>query len=198
MLKLRPMGAALLVRVLFWCWFAAAVAAGHQLVFLRLPPWMLPASTIFLAAILLGLGLGVPGLRRWLEAVESRTLVLLHVSRGVGVYFLHLHQQGDLPRAFAVPAGLGELVVAVMALPVVFAPLSEESRQRAIRIWSIVGFVNLLFVVFTLTRLQLTEPLALRAFGALPLVLYPTFLLPLLLAAHVVVLLRTTAHHDQR
>lgn len=186
------MSVALLVRALFWLWFLGAVAAGHWLLLQRLPALALPAIILALSGALLAVFLRLPGLRDWTETVDLRALVLLHVSRLVGVYFLVLHERGELPRAFAVPAGVGEVVIAVMALPVVFAPLAAASRQRAIRIWSIVGFVNLLFVVFALTRLLLAHPAQLRALTQLPLSLHPTFLLPLLLAAHVIVLLRTT------
>jgi len=187
------MSAALLVRLFFWLWFGGAVAASHWLVLQRLPPLALPGTILVLTAALLALGLGVPGVRRWLDSVDLRTLVLLHVTRGVGVYFLVLNQRGELPRAFAVPAGMGELVVAVMALPVVFAPLSGASRERAIRIWSIVGCINLLLVVFAMLRLSLDPAMPLRTFTFLPLSLYPMFLVPLLLAAHVIVLFRTAA-----
>jgi hypothetical protein len=187
------MPVALLLRAFFWLWFGGAIAAGHWLLLPRLPALALPAIILALSGLLLVVFLRVPGLRDWTASLDVRALVLLHVSRLVGLYFLFLHQQGELPRAFAVPAGAGEIVIAVMALPVVFAPLSAAGRQRAIRIWSIVGFVNLLLVVFTLARLLLVSPAQLRALTQLPLSLHPTFLLPLLLAAHGVVLLRPTA-----
>jgi hypothetical protein len=190
------MSVALLVRAIFWLWFIGAVAAGHWLLLQRLPALALPAIILVLSGALLTAFLRLPGLRGWTESLDTRALVLLHVSRLVGVYFLVLHQRGELPRAFAMPAGVGEIVIAVMALPVVFAPLADASRQRAIRIWSIVGFVTLLLVIFTLTRLLLAHPAQLRALTQLPLSLHPTFLLPLLLATHVVVLLRTTATPD--
>lgn len=186
------MTVALFVRIFFWCWFAAAVAAGHWLVLQRLPPAAVPALILALSAGLIAAAFRLPRVRAWLETIDVRSLVLLHVSRLVGLYFLFLFQRGELPRAFALPGGLGEIVVGVMALPVVFAPLDEHGRQRAIRIWNIVGLIDILLVVFTITRLNLTLPWQLRPLAQLPLSLYPTFLMPLLIATHVILLNRTS------
>jgi len=184
------MSVALLVRALLWLWFAAAVAAGHWLVLRRLPPLVLPATILALSGALVTVLVRFPGWRSWIAAIDLRTLVLLHLSRLVGIYFLVLHQRGELPRSFAVPGGLGEIVVAVMVFPVVFAPLGEDRRRRAIRIWNIVGLVDLLFLVYTMTRLNLTGPLPLSALTQLPLSLYPTFLMPLLIASHIIIFQR--------
>jgi hypothetical protein len=186
------MTVALFVRIFFWGWFAAAVAAGHWLVLQRLPPAAVPALVLALAAGLTSAALRVPSLRAWLETIDLRSLVLLHVSRLVGFYFLFLLQRDELPRAFALPGGLGEIVVGVMALPVVFAPLDDQGRQRAIRIWNVVGLIDILLVVFTITRLNLTLPWQLRPLTELPLSLYPTFLMPLLITTHVILLQRTS------
>lgn len=186
------MTVALFVRIFFWAWFAAAVAAGHWALLQRLPPAAVPALILALAAALTSGALRIPALRAWLETIDVRSLVLLHVSRLVGAYFLFLLQRGELPRAFALPGGLGEIVVGVMALPVVFAPLNDHDRQRAIRIWNVVGLIDILLVVFTITRLNLTMPWQLRPLTELPLSLYPTFLMPLLIATHVILLLRTS------
>jgi hypothetical protein len=188
------MPVALILRVIFWLWFAGAVAAGHWLVLQRLPPFAVPLVAPALAGLLLVLLFRIPPLRAWIESVDLRILVLWHVSRLVGIYFLFLHLRGELPRAFAAVAGAGDLIVAVMALPVALAPLESPTRLRAIRIWSIVSFVTLLLIVFTLVRLHLSSPWSLLALTRLPLCLYLTFLLPLLIAAQVVLLLRSAAH----
>jgi hypothetical protein len=184
------MSAALILRLVFWLWFAGAVAAGHWLILARLPPLALPAVILAIAGLPLVLAFRIPALRAWIESVDLRTLVLLHVTRLVGLYFLWLHQQGDLPRAFVAVAGAGDLIIAVMALPVALAPLPDATRLRAIRIWSIVSFITLLLIVFTVARLNYASPLSLLVLTRLPLCLYLVFLLPLLLASQAVVLIR--------
>jgi hypothetical protein len=129
--------------------------------------------------------------RRWVDALDLRTLVLLHTTRFVGIYFLILHERGELPRAFAVPGGIGDIIVATMALPVALAPLDDAGRLRAIRIWNVVGFVDILMVIITATRINLSTPGQLRPLTYLPLSLLPTFLVPLILATHLIIFART-------
>ena len=57
-----------------------------------------------------------PTLRRFVETVDLRALMLFHLTRFVGFYFLALHARGELPWAFAVPGGWGDIVVAASAL----------------------------------------------------------------------------------
>lgn len=187
------MAAALIVRLVFWVWFAAAAAIGHFLLLQRLPPVALPGVLFALTGLLLLAYFRSSPVRAWVDALDLRSLVLLHVTRFVGIYFLVLFQRGDLPRAFAVPAGLGDILVATMALPVALAPLEPVRRRRAIVIWNVVGLFDLLFVVATAARLNVADPAQMRAFTHLPLSLLPTFLVPLLLATHVVLFARAAA-----
>jgi len=189
---------ALVVRIVFWVWFGLAYFAGRDGWLQLLPPFGSQAVVAGLTALLLGAYFRVTPVRRWVDGLELRTLVLVHLTRFIGIYFLLLFQRGDLPRAFAVPGGIGDIIVATMALPVAFAPLAAESRRRALVIWNIAGLVDLLLVILTATRLNLENPAQLKALTVLPLSLLPTFIVPLLLATHVVIYVRTkhsaTAH----
>jgi hypothetical protein len=190
------MPAALIVRLLFWLWFGAAIAAGHFLWLQRLPPFAVQGIILGLTAVVLLSYFRIAAVRAWVDALDLRALVLLHVTRFVGIYFLVLYQRGELPRAFAVPAGFGDIIVATMALPVAFAPLESDARRRAIRIWNVVGLVDILLVVVTATRINLTNPAQLRPLTHLPLSLLPTFLVPLIIATHIIIFIRIS--HAQR
>lgn len=186
------MAASLMVRLFFWLWFGAAVAAGHFLLLQRVPAVALPAVTLGLAALPALAYFRFSAIRAWVDALDLRVLVLLHVTRFVGIYLLVLHQHGELPRAFAVPGGIGAIVVAVMALPVALAPLTGDARRRAIVIWNVFGGIELLLMLISLARIGLSDPADLRPLTRLPLSLLPTFLFPLLLAAHVILFARTS------
>ena len=41
--------------------------------------------------------------------LDLRLLVLYHLTRFVGVWFLVLYSRGELPYAFAVPGGWGDI-----------------------------------------------------------------------------------------
>jgi hypothetical protein len=181
-----------LVRLLLWTWLGVAVAAGHFLWLQRMPPLAVQGLIFALTALVMLAYFRVRALRTWIDGTDLRILVLLHVTRFIGIYFLVLYQRGELPRAFAVPAGIGDIVVATMALPVVFAPLDDATRRRAVRIWNVVGLVDILFVVFTAARLNLADPTQLRALTYLPLSLLPTFLVPLIIATHLILFVRTS------
>lgn len=181
---------ALAVRLIFWLWFAAAVAFGYERTFLRLPPLAVPAIVFGLTGLMLGGYFRFAALRAWVDAIDLRALVLLHVTRFVGVYFLLLYHRGELPHDFAVPGGVGDIVVATLALPVALVPFDDARRQRFTVIWNVIGLVDILLVAFTAARLNLADPWQMRALTQLPLSLLPTFLVPVIIATHVVMLVR--------
>ena len=184
------MTARLVARLVFWLWFAAAVLAGRELWLQRLPPPGVPLVVFGLAGTLLYAYFRFASVRAWADAIDVRDLVLLHTTRFVGIYFLVLHRRGELPYEFAVPGGIGDILVAAMALPVALAPLDFFARQRAIRIWNVVGLLDILFVVATAMRLNLADPAQMRALTRLPLSLLPTLLVPLVIATHIVIFAR--------
>ena len=184
------MPTALVVRLVFWLWFAAALAVGNFLVLQRLPPAAVQSILLGLTALLLYGYFRFAALRSWVDSLDLRVIVLLHVTRFVGIFFLLLYHRGELPHDFAVPGGIGDIVVATFALPVALAPLDEPLRLRAIRIWNIVGLVDIVLVVVTAIRLNLAAPSQLRALTRLPLSLLPTMLVPLIIATHVIIFAR--------
>lgn len=190
------MPVAILIRFIFWLWFAAAVAAGHFLVLQRIPPSAIQGIIFGLTALLLAVYFVRGPVREWVDGIDLRVLVLLHVTRFVGAYFLVLFERGELPRAFAVPGGIGDIAVATFALPVALAPLAESSRLRAIYIWNVVGLVDIALVVMTAARLNLVDPTQLQALTHLPLSLLPTFLVPLIIATHVIIFVRVARARD--
>ncbi|HEX2852550.1 MAG TPA: hypothetical protein VHO24_04875 [Opitutaceae bacterium] len=186
----------ILIRYLFWGWFFAAIATGHFLLLQRLPPPAIPVLIFIQVTVLLAAYFRVPAFHEWVERFSLRTLVLLHVTRFVGFYFLTLYARGQLPYAFAVPGGYGDIIVAALALLVALVPMSAALRERAFSIWNVVGLVDILLVVFTAARLGLADPMAMRALTYLPLSLLPTFLVPLIIATHVVIYLRLNRAKD--
>jgi hypothetical protein len=181
---------ALVARLVFWLWFATAVAAGQQRVLQQLPPLAIPACVFGLSALLLATYFRLAAVRAWVDALDLRAIVALHFTRFVGIYFLVLYQHGELPHDFAVPGGIGDIIVATLALAVVFAPLDASRRLRFLTIWNVIGLVDILLVVATAARLNLANSFSMRALTHLPLSLLPTFLVPLIIASHVVLFVR--------
>lgn len=181
-----------LLRIFIWCWLGAAIAAGHFRLLERFPPVAQQALIVGLAALIVLSYFRISALRTWVDSLDLRVLVLVHLTRFLGVYFLLLYQRGELPRAFVVPGSVTDIIVATMALPIAFAPLDDHARRRAIVIWNAIGFVGLLLTLMGAARINLDTPAELRALSYLPLSLVPTFLMPLLIAIHVIIFVRTS------
>lgn len=196
-------------------WLLAATAAGGSGLWLRLPTPLAGSTLWLLVAALLLAWWRSPALAGWLREVDSRVLVLVHVTRLVGIWFLVLFQRGRLPFAFATPGGYGDILAAVGAL-VAIAALSVPVRARTERppapgvgspdrlargtvtgwrravllLWNAFGLLDLLYVVGTAVRFALTRPAEIVELRELPLCLLPTFLVPILMFTHLVLFAR--------
>jgi len=178
------------VRLILWTWFLAALTAGKLGLLLYVPVPVLPGLLLVLTGLLLAAYFGVRAIRAWVDALDLRVLVLLHLTRFVGLYFLVLYYRGNLPYAFAVPAGWSGMFVAALALAVVLVPWREDLRRHACFIWNTIGFVAALLMLFTALRVGFEFPWQLRPLQLLPLCLLPTFLAPFLVATHVIIYVR--------
>jgi hypothetical protein len=133
-------------------------------------------------AIFLPLTIGLPLLLRssWLGHVLDVTppswLVGLQVYRVFGSVWILAWATGVLPGVFALPAGIGDTLVGILALPV--AGIVSRNRGAGVA-WNLLGILDLAdaFLLSTLT-VQGQMPY--------PLVLIPTFSVPLSLLLHAV------------
>ncbi|MEV6101988.1 hypothetical protein [Nocardia sp. NPDC051981] len=130
----------------------------------------------------------------------AATLVRPHEARFIGIVFLTALALGELPPAFALPAGIGDIAVGLAASWLVRSP-HAAGRTRSTLWLNAFGLIDFLyaFAVGFLGgpgRTQLlhltpsTQPLS-----TLPLVLIPTTGVPILFVFHVISLakLRATA-----
>jgi hypothetical protein len=135
--------------------------------------------------------LAVPGLRTLVHEVPQHWLIALQVYRAGGAVFLVLWGLGQLPGVFAGPAGLGDVIVGVTAPLVawVYARSGQRSRSLATA-WNIIGLLDLASAL-TLGFLATPSRFQLLAHDApaglvtqFPLVLIPTFIVPLSILLH--------------
>jgi len=175
-------------------WLAAALGLGATGAIAR---WRPPTPQLVLAGltvVLLAAVVARPRFRHWLARLDLRWLVAVHLTRFVGFYFLLLYYRDRaLPRAFAVPGGWGDIVVATLALALLIAGGKLEVRPRLVGVWNALGLLDILFVVATASRLALADPDSMNALLRLPLSLLVTFLVPIIIADHVVVFWRIRA-----
>jgi hypothetical protein len=137
----------LAIRIVFWTWLIVAVAAGRLQWMQALPPIAMPAVILGLTALLALAYRKLASFRAWVDAIDLRGLVLLHVTRFAGFYFLLLYDRGELPYAFAVPGGLGDIAVAFLALRVSRFTLNENRRRHPHNGGKIVGLNDHILVI---------------------------------------------------
>ena len=173
-------------------WLIAAAAFGAAGVFEPLRPPAPQIILISLTVLTLLVTASLGPLRRWAATVDLRVLVFLHLTRVLaGAWFLVLYRRGQLPYAFAVPGGIGDIVVGLLALWLLVAVTPSTARGRWIyAAWNVLGLIDILFVVATATRIALGDPVALAPLLRLPLAVLPTWLVPLIIASHVIVAVR--------
>jgi len=149
------------------------------------------AATVWTLTALVLLGCWkINPIRVWVLNIDLRWLVLFHLTRlFAGMYFLVLCQHDELPCGFARPAGWGDIVVAVLALAVVGAMRTQFAKPLLL-IWNTLGLIDIIFVVSSALRFGLKDWQSMHALRELPLSLLPTFLVPLIIASHVLIFVR--------
>jgi hypothetical protein len=121
-----------------------------------------------------------------LDAVSPAWLVGLQVYRVLGAVFLVRWASGALPGAFALPAGIGDVLIGLLALPAaLWLRSGARGGSTAAAVWNVLGIADLalaltLGFLSSPTRFQL---IALdhpnTTIGTYPLVMIPAFAVPL-------------------
>jgi hypothetical protein len=171
-------------------WFLAALVAGASGWLSRLAPPRPQLLLAALTAVLMIAGIVVPSFRSWLAGVDLRTVIALHFSRFIGVYFLVLYARGLLPFPFAVVGGWGDIAIAATALAWLVLTRDPAGHRSLLRLWNLCGLIDTFFVVATAARMGLADPASMGPLRTLPLSLLPTFLVPLIIASHILIFWR--------
>ncbi|MGE0554463.1 MAG: hypothetical protein AB7R55_13625 [Gemmatimonadales bacterium] len=166
-------------------WLALAILAGGLGLLARLRPPLPQLMLLGITTLLLLAGRAGTGLAAWIRSLGWRPLVALHLTRFVGFGFLASSARGVLPRAWAYPAGIGDIAVAALALLLLARPRWVDRRPVLLLGWNVVGLVDILFVVASAARLALTDPEAMAPLVRLPYSLLITWLVPLIIATHL-------------
>lgn len=129
---------------------------------------------------------------RVIEAVPQQWLIGVQLYRALGVIFLILYATGKLPGLFAWPAGVGDIVIGLLA-PVIGLAYARVARDTAafVRAWNVFGILDLVVAVTTgfLTAPSLIQPIVVQPSSelmtVLPMVLIPAYLVPLSILLHI-------------
>jgi hypothetical protein len=130
-------------------------------------------------------------IRAAIDAISPSWLIGLQAYRVLGGNFVVLWSFGAIPGVFALPAGIGDMAVGILALPAAFYLASGAGGgPAAARAWNLLGIADLVTAV-TLGVLTAPGPLQLLSLdhpnvlaGAYPTVMTPAFAVPLSLILH--------------
>jgi hypothetical protein len=133
-----------------------------------------------------------PLLSRIIESVPQGWIVSVQVYRAEGLIFLTLYAGGWLPGAFAWPAGVGDVIVGLLA-PLVGIAYMRGGRASTglLWAWNLLGIADLVVAVTTgfLTSPSPLQLLALdrpnELISSFPLAMIPVFLVPLSVLLHL-------------
>lgn len=183
-------------------WLLVDVVLGAAGAFEASPDNYVPLIAIGIAA---PIGVGVWLLGRagpmgdYLRSFPTSWLVGVQLYRAVGAIFLLGWALGVMPGTFALPAGIGDVAVGLVA-PFVALRIhrADPGAHRAAITWNLVGLADLVIAV-TLGFLTSPSPFQLLADGdpnslisRFPLVLVPVFAVPLSILFHIAALRRLT------
>jgi hypothetical protein len=174
-------------------WFLAALVVGASGRLASLAPPRPQLLLLLLTAALIAAGMLVPSFRAWLAAVDLRSVIAIHLTRFIGVYFLVLYARGLLPFDFAVLGGWGDIAIATTALLWLVLVAEPTAQRTLLLLWNLCGLIDIVFVVATAARMATADPASMGPMRTLPLSLLPTFLVPLIIASHVLIFWRLGA-----
>ena len=177
----------ILVAAVAWLCLALLVGAtGH---FRNVTPTGVAATVWGLTALALLMCWKAPRIREASADLDLRWLIALHLTRFVGIYFLVLGSRGVLNPGFARLAGVGDIIVAVGAVAILVTQGRDGAARRPylLFLWNTFGLVDIIMVVFSAFRFGVADWASMAPLRELPLSLLPTFLVPLIIASHVLI-----------
>ncbi|MFZ4798790.1 MAG: hypothetical protein ACOYMA_14920 [Bacteroidia bacterium] len=83
-----------------------------------------------------------------LESVNLQSLIMFHTFRFIGVFFIIIYSFQQLPKWFALSAGIGDVLAAASAIWVAHCVNTNKTYFKKLTlVWNIVGFWDIINVV---------------------------------------------------
>ena len=190
----KRIGFILISGVLLIGWFATAVTLARRGFFIGTSFSFLPNIALLFVPIMAVLTiLAKSSTFKIITANIPQTgLMAIQTFRIMGVAFLMLYIQGLMPAEFAIPSGIGDVIIGTTAPLMAYLVTTKRSESKILAvIWNIAGFgeLSLAIVLGFSTSPTPYQTLALNnpndLLFAYPLALIPTFVVPLSLILHI-------------
>jgi hypothetical protein len=157
-----------------------------------LPPAILVFGGMPLMVILFGIIGNTKLFKTLLRSITLESLITMHVFRLVGVFFIILYSYHLLPTEFAFSAGMGDIITALLALPVASMVLKGKSWSiKAVYAWNILGILDILTLLviaaLDVKNFIVTGGPGDREMAIFPFVWFPAFAPATILFLHIVI-----------
>jgi hypothetical protein len=197
----------LTIAITLVAWLALIWITATAGLFLNGPDQIPPLAFAIVLPPIIGLTLLMRSTRiaQAIDAAPPSWLIGVQVYRVIGGHFLALAAFGAIPSVFAIPAGVGDALIGLLALPVAFYLSFGAPRGRTVAVlWNLLGIADLVTAV-TLGVLSAPGPLHHLALdhpniivATYPTVLTPGFAVPLRLILHGLSLWQLWRRRPQR
>ncbi|MDO3643193.1 hypothetical protein [Mucilaginibacter sp. L3T2-6] len=124
--------------------------------------------------------------KKLLRAITLDSLIALHIFRLLGIFFILIYFYHLLPARFAFAAGLGDIITAILAIPVARIVVKKNPwREAAVYAWNIFGILDIidLLIIAVITGANGN----LREMTVFPFVWFPAFAPATILFLHAAV-----------
>ena len=188
-----------IVWTLFAAWFVVVLMLGLNSFFV--PPRGTPPLNLLIAntapIVLFFLSVFLfPSIRELVLSVDLRFATAVQAWRLGGNTFLILYSFGYLPGYFAWPAGVGDILIGATA-PLILGRMIKPGfiHSKTFVAWNVLGILDLVVAVSmgALGSLLLGNPAGAfptTLLSQMPLVLIPTFFVPVFVILHLVALMQ--------
>lgn len=150
------------------------------------PPKVFVWAALPLMVILFGFIGNTRLFKTLLQSITLESLIAVHVFRVLGMFFLLLYGYHLLPDKFAFSADLGDLITAVLALPVArMASKRKPGWKAAVYAWNIFGILDIVNLLTIAVIIGANGNL--REMAVFPFVWFPAFAPATILFLHTVV-----------
>ena len=195
-----PSEAAILVAASVVAWFAIVAVLGGRGGFVTppgVPPLPILIGVLTPLVVLLAAYRLSPLIREFVLAIDPRLMMAMQAWRFAGLGFIALYAYGVLPGFFAWPAALGDIAIGMTA-PMLLAVLMRRpsfAASRSFVIWNLLGILDLVVALGAGAAGAILVAGAdaggtTGAMAKMPLVLIPTFFVPIFFALHAAALLQ--------
>jgi hypothetical protein len=182
-------------------WFIFAFVMGIQGNYVSSPtnpPLLLGLTFIVPILVFIVLYWTNTSLRAFAHTLNLKVTIGLNLWRLGGVDFLIRYAQGHLPAGFAFPAGIGDVITGLTAIPLLLAISrnTPTARKRFVA-WNVFGLIDLILAV-SLGILHSQSSFGILAgsgpttllMGEFPRSMIPTFFVPSFILLHLLALAR--------